>query len=1231
MAQGNVAVSQFVEQSGWLGAPTPTWGAGAQPTTSGPPNNTYNGAPVGGWNDSSAAAAAPLISQNSGGSSVEQQLAAAHEIVARTQSKYQAEMERFHQATNQYLAANVPGEPSKVIINSLAPYTGSNAPVVDGNKIHVEPVVDYATGLAMQAAIAAAPKSEIFHIKSARVVGDTQIGNTKLYTIVVSVPEWPGTYQLNCPRIPLHIGDYIAVPVRQDGQGVLNTIRIPLTTMPMDRDSIISMFSRALYKRGQACYMNLYLQVSTMARGEINVPGFMTTLAEQFHWNKDNMTIKALADNTLVQSEDVVTLLTYWRRHRNLRQLKLLGLTEYDENFKEAELKKLEMPATELYDMCMANPYRIPAIPLEKADRIMFMQGIKGSQRQRICGAIVRQMLYNMEKSGWVATPEWALENRFTFSLYEEELIADYNVVVDKSLGMVYLKFAYDIEMYIAQYITRLRLADPIDYDTPLDIVLRTPDLVKEDGTIVPGKEYMAQSAQFTRPDCSPDQVKAVTGALNNRVSIITGGAGTGKCLAPATLIRMADHRLIEAGQVGVGDRLLGPDGAPRIVVSTTQGRDQMYRIVPCIGESFVCNGPHLLTLRGRVPKIARYWDVVAYNRKFSSAARAAAFCSALHHPAEIGSPRWIVKYTVRGNNNIQACNNEAEAQTYLNTLGDDIYEMSVNDYMCQPPKYATLWHAPLVDNEFTRGLIEGKRIVDPTPFHIRDIMGCGWSYTMDGKDIVVSRAETSSNTFMVQPQGEGPYVGFQLMDPRGAGIDGPEPGCRFVLADYLVTHNTTIAEQLEKNLKRINRPHLFCSFMGKAVDCLQAKLGNFEPTTIHRALGRKRKSAGGVFTPSFEGETELPDKIDHIVIDECSTADAELVARLLHMFQPDYLTLIGDINQLEPIKWGAFMSGLKLSERIPVYFLSENHRIFMDPDCTVLNGIMQNIICISERDMHDSDFRFEITDDFRLHPGDETIVYKVVNDLIREGVAQKDMVVIVPYKKSLANINNFIQQAYNGRNDWFIDSRNKRWHIGDIVMNKKNNDDKKVYNGTSGVIMGFTDKEVTVRFDRAGDVVYLREPSQPSRWQNERSDSEDDKEMTMRSLDLGSCITVNKAQGIERPYVMYFIPPGSYDGKFLNRNRSYVAFSRAQKRAYGLGDMDLHLNSCHRNAGRRIDNLRYRLEAMLPTVIPVYTIHTHKPKKVTVGENGVVETVAAPPVVETDPDDLMWEDDGYE
>jgi hypothetical protein len=99
------------------------------------------------------------------------------------------------------------------------------------------------------------------------------------------------------------------------------------------------------------------------------------------------------------------------------------------------------------------------------------------------------------------------------------------------------------------------------------------------------GKHTLPESAFVRRI-----KARRVTGQLEH--------PDNGRCLGAGTPVLMADGRLVPVEQIMVGDRLMGPDGRARTVLEVTQGHGPLYRIDPCKSDSWVCNGPHVLTVQ---------------------------------------------------------------------------------------------------------------------------------------------------------------------------------------------------------------------------------------------------------------------------------------------------------------------------------------------------------------------------------------------------------------------------------------------------------------------------------------------------------------------------------------------------------------------------------------------------------------------------------------------------------
>lgn len=77
-------------------------------------------------------------------------------------------------------------------------------------------------------------------------------------------------------------------------------------------------------------------------------------------------------------------------------------------------------------------------------------------------------------------------------------------------------------------------------------------------------------------------------------LSLFTGG---GKCLGRGTPVLRFDGEIIPVESIRPGDRLMGPDSTPRIVMSTTAGVGPLFRITPSKGSPWVCNSCHVMTL----------------------------------------------------------------------------------------------------------------------------------------------------------------------------------------------------------------------------------------------------------------------------------------------------------------------------------------------------------------------------------------------------------------------------------------------------------------------------------------------------------------------------------------------------------------------------------------------------------------------------------------------------------
>jgi hypothetical protein len=79
---------------------------------------------------------------------------------------------------------------------------------------------------------------------------------------------------------------------------------------------------------------------------------------------------------------------------------------------------------------------------------------------------------------------------------------------------------------------------------------------------------------------------------------LFLGPTGSGKCLGENTPIIMYDGSVKMVQDILVGDKLLGPDGSPRSVLSLASGKEMLYRVNQTKGDSYVVNESHILSLK---------------------------------------------------------------------------------------------------------------------------------------------------------------------------------------------------------------------------------------------------------------------------------------------------------------------------------------------------------------------------------------------------------------------------------------------------------------------------------------------------------------------------------------------------------------------------------------------------------------------------------------------------------
>jgi hypothetical protein len=1123
----------------------------------------------------------------------------------------------------------------------------------------------------------------------------------------------PTTFRINCPNMgrtfdavcdlfcPIRQGDTIYALCMIGPDGKLHVSRPPFVQPAIDRDSMIQCFMRSL-KQGYYPANKIYTTVSKIAGGDEAVIPFLTGIAQS--WNDThNAEILFMFDG--IDSDDVKKLLSWWHRERNLRRLYPFGLTK-------KEINACRMTCDDIYQRCMVNPYTVPAIPIDKCDGIMDRLNKRPGQPERIRGAIIRVLWKNLHESGWTGTPTRFLSRQFPgIKEHVESLKTEYDMVAE--METAYLKFPHKVETYIAEYIADKRTNDLINYDTPIDEVVTHPN----------GKMVERLSAHFTR-DLSEDQQRAVQGALDHSLCIITGGAGTGKCQKLGTKVLMFDGQIKVVENLKVGDLLMGPDSKPRTVLSKCFGIDNMFEIKPSKGRSFVCNTPHVLTLKGFEP----YLGIRNDREK----------C-------------YIATYSEKGYRKRKAFLTQDEAQTFIDDLSEDIFDIPLNEYMLRSdndkrycysfhvgvdfpdkevpidpymigfwlgdgtsraPEITTIdkevidyfdvgisamglhfnkrddYHYTITSigkrcgstgcNKFLNTLrdlnmLDNKHIPDVYKINSREVRmkllaglidsdgyqgnncieitqknkrladdieylafslgfmvtrvecekGCEYKGEMrygiyqrmsifgEGLEeipVILERKKcykrqivrrATCQRFEVIPQGKGIYCGFELTG------DG-----RYLLADFLVTHNTTCIGQIVHNLELRGINYAICSFTGKAVARIREVTKKRNPATMHRLISNTRKNQLDKRSTQFEKDIPLME-YEHVIIDEVSMVTTELLYDFVQAYPNiQRLTLVGDVNQLPPIGWGSLFQQILKSETVPTYKLTTNYRVYTtdgERDGVILNA---NAIVT-----HDPVYPFEFvsTTNFSIIEGPIERVYDIIRGCFASGIKRDQIVIISPFNRYLDTLNRTFQEIYDEGARRVTDSRGVRWMIGDRVMLTENDQEIGVYNGESGTIRDITNTAILVDFGQSGSHEFLLEPTHDGRANypqgttnqyyrrgramDDAMDGDEgdfDDERTVKRLLHAYALTVDKSQGSEWDFVIFFIPEFN-TGSFLNKNRIYTGLTRTKRACWlVVSDTDALNIAAVKTPQFRCENLGKRLAAKLPNLKPFTIARPH-------------------------------------
>lgn len=304
--------------------------------------------------------------------------------------------------------------------------------------------------------------------------------------------------------LPIEKGDRIEANcyVDRDNNGIeyFRIIGQPIIWIDSDKQHIINSICIALKSKkidmGDA--ENIYNTLAKLGNG--NVPAILSNLSQKcVEFGIDCEDIQEIISpiSKDIPSDKMYKLLLWWHDHHAFRRLQLLGLTD-------AEIKGLKLTYNEIYRIANENPYRLITVKMEKCDMVRDMLGLKLNEDHRDCGLVARMLLYNQRKYAWACTPKNILHsalNDIDIKRLYPMLEEDYGIVDE--YDSYYLPYAREAEQTVAE-----------------KLVSHTKSAFRNK------VKYFGDESEIS---LNEHQKRGIERALERRVSIITGYAGSGK------------------------------------------------------------------------------------------------------------------------------------------------------------------------------------------------------------------------------------------------------------------------------------------------------------------------------------------------------------------------------------------------------------------------------------------------------------------------------------------------------------------------------------------------------------------------------------------------------------------------------------------------------------------------------------------------------------------------------
>ena len=322
----------------------------------------------------------------------------------------------------------------------------------------------------------------------------------------------------------------------------------------------------------------------------------------------------------------------------------------------------------------------------------------------------------------------------------------------------------------------------------------------------------------------------------------------------------------------------------------------------------------------------------------------------------------------------------------------------------------------------------------------------------------------------------------------------------------------------------------------GRAAKRLAEVTGK-EAMTIHRLLEYNPVEGWGC-------NKDNPLQCDTLIVDECSMVGILLMRRLLEgVCESARIILVGDKDQLPSVEAGCVLKDI-LESDIPSVCLTEIFRQAQDSN-----------IVMNAHDVNEGIKPTRTGNDFfiALRPEREDIqkeIIRLVTECMKRGYKRDEVQVLSPMRRAgdpiaASELNKILQNTLNPEGV-SLTRGFTTFREGDRVMQMRNNYDKNVFNGDTGIIKSIDTEEDTMDIEMNGETLTY-----------ERKEFDE--------LELAYASTIHKSQGSEYPVVI--IPVHESHFIMLERNLLYTAITRAKKLCILIGTNKAISIACSRQS----------------------------------------------------------------